>query len=104
MRRKSRDEIRAEENFALLCYTWRVCLVSLAGPDVLPQFTRKKNPHSKKIYIFKAKKRKKVKRSSYLVPLSLFKGSVREGTSPVRPVLGEETETGGGAGGADAGG
>lgn len=48
-RLKIRDEIRIEENFALLCYTWRVCLVSLAGPDVLPQFTReKKIPTPKK--------------------------------------------------------
>lgn len=48
-RLKSRDEIRIEENFALLCDTWRVWLVSLAGPDVLPQFTRKKSPLQKKI-------------------------------------------------------
>lgn len=47
-RLKRRDEIRIEEDFALLCYTWRVCLVSLAGPDVLPQFTQKKSPLQKK--------------------------------------------------------
>lgn len=53
-RLKSRDDIRIEEDFALLCYTWRVCLVSLAGPDVLPQFTRKKKSPLQK----KKKKRK----------------------------------------------
>lgn len=57
-RRKSRDEIRAEKNFALLCYTWRECLVSLAGPDVLPQFTRKKSNLQKKKKNLKLKKKK----------------------------------------------